>query len=111
MELRDCKFCHSGQRMNFSVFSKDSCRSKYLDNIYVPFVQVTVDVYKIEPRSRTQWILIKQTAGSKENLRLFTCKGKKITERKIQYLLKTAKDAILQKFPCMTSELNTSVAA
>ena len=99
MELRECKFCRSGQRMNFSVFSKDSCRTKYLDNNYVPFVQVTVDVYQIEPGPRTQWILIKQTAGSKENSRLFTRKGKKLRREKYNTCQKLRRTKSCRSFP------------
>lgn len=110
MELRNCKFYCSGKNMSFSIFSKDACRTKYLDNIYIPFVQLRVDVYEIEPRPQAQWILIKQKDGSKETMRLFARKGGKFTERKIQCLSKTANEKILQKFPCLTDELNTSVA-
>ena len=88
MELRDFKFYYGGQEMNFAVFSDDPCRARYLESIPLPIAQTRVDVYEIEPGAKTQWILVRQNDGDKDNLKLFVRKGEKFLENEAQTLPK-----------------------
>ncbi len=111
MELKDCKFYYGGQDMNFAVFSDDSCRARYLDSIPLPIVQARVDVYEIEPGSRSQWIVIKQKDGDKDSFKLFIRKGEKFLENETQSLPKELKRKIMERFPKLTIESQSSIAA
>ena len=111
MELRDFKFYYGGQEMNFAVFSDDPCRARYLESIPLPIAQTRVDVYEIEPGAKTQWILVKQKDGDKDNLKLFIRKGEKFLENESQTLSKELKKKILQTFPKLTTEFQTLLAA
>jgi hypothetical protein len=111
MELRDFKFYYGGQEMNFAVFSDDPCRARYLESIPLPIAQTRVDVYEIEPGAKTQWILVKQKDGDKDNLKLFIRKGEKFLENESQTLPKELKKKILQRFPKLTTEFQTLLAA
>jgi hypothetical protein len=110
MELRDCKFYYGGQDMNFAIYSDDPCRAKYLNSIPLPIAQTRVDIYQIEPGAKTQWVLIKQRDGDKENVKLFLRKGELFLEHESQ-LPKTLKEQILQRFPKLTAELKAPLAA
>jgi hypothetical protein len=110
MELRDCKFYYGGQDMNFAIYSDDPCRAKYLSSIPLPIAQTRVDIYQIEPGAKTQWIVVKQRDGDKENVKLFIRKGELFCEHESQ-LPKTLKDQILQRFPKLTAELKAPLAA
>jgi hypothetical protein len=111
MELRDFKFYYGGQEMNFAVFSDDPCRTRYLESIPLPIAQTRVDVYEIEPGAKTQWILVKQKDGDKDNLKLFIRKGEKFLENESQTLPKELKKKILKRFPKLTTEFQTLLAA
>ena len=99
MELRNYKFYCSGQDMSFSIFLKDLCRTKYSDNIDIPFVQLRVDVYEIEPGPQAQWILIKQKDGSKEEMRLFVRKGGNLQREKSNACQKLQTRKFCRSFP------------
>jgi hypothetical protein len=111
MELKDCKFYYGGQDMNFAVYSDDPCRATYRESIPLPIAHTRVDVYKIEPGTKTQWVVIKQRDGDKDNLKLFVRKGEKFLENESQNLPKALKDKIIQRFPKLTAELNPLLAA
>jgi hypothetical protein len=111
MELRDCKFYYGGQEMNFAVFSDDPCRATYLESIPLPIAQTRVDVYGIEPGAKTQWILVKQKDGDRDNVKLFIRKGEKFLENETQSVPKELKKQILQRFPKLTTEFSSLLAA
>jgi hypothetical protein len=111
MELRECKFYYGGQEMNFAVFSDDPCRARYLESIPLPIAQTRVDVYEIEPGVKTQWILVRQKDGDKDNIKLFVKRGEKFLENAAQTLPKELKNKILQRFPKLPTEFQTLVAA
>jgi hypothetical protein len=111
MELRDCKFYYGGQDMNFAVYSDDLCCARYLGSIPLPIAQTRVDVYEIEPGANTQWVVVKQRDGDKDNLKLFVRKGERFLENESQQLSKALKEQILQRFPKLTAEFKTPLAA
>jgi len=111
MELRECKFYYGGQEMNFAVFSDGPCRARYLESIPLPIAQTRVDVYEIEPGAKTQWILVRQKDGDKDNIKLFVKRGEKFLENAAQPLPKELRTKILQRFPKLTTEFQTLVAA
>ncbi len=111
MELRDCKFFYGGQEMSFSVFSNEPCRVRYFDSITVPFVQTRVDVYQIEPRPKTRWVLIKQKDGGKDSFRLFVRQGERFVESQEQVLSKELWGEIIGRFPVLTGEFHPPLAA
>ena len=111
MELKDCKFYYGGQDMNFAVYSDDPCRARYRTSIPLPIAQTRVDVYEIEPGANTQWVVIKQRDGDKDNLKLFVKKGDRFMENESQHLPKALKEKILQRFPKLTAEFSAPLAA
>jgi hypothetical protein len=111
MELKDCKFYYGGQDMNFAVYSDDPCRALYRTSIPLPIAQTRVDVYEIEPGANTQWVIVKQRDGDKDNLKLFVKKGDKFMENESQHLSKALKEKILQRFPKLTAEFSAPLAA
>ena len=111
MELRDCKFYYGGQDMNFAVYSDDTCRARYLGSIPLPIAQTRVDMYGIEPGAKTQWVIVKQRDGDKDNLKLFVKKGEKFLENESHHLSKALKEKIFRRFPKLTAEFNAPLAA
>jgi len=111
MELKDCKFYYGGQDMNFAVYSDDPCRAMYRTSIPLPIAQARVDVYEIEPGANTQWVVVKQRDGDKDNLKLFVRKGDKFMENESQHLSKALKEKILRRFPKLTAEFSAPLAA
>ena len=111
MELRNCKFYYGGQEMNFAVFSDDPCCARYLESIPLPIAQTRVDVYEIEPGNKTQWIVVQQKDGDKDNFKLFVRKGEKFVENETHSLPNELKIKILQRSPTLTSEFQPRLAA
>ena len=111
MELRNCKFYYGGQEMNFAVFSDDPCCARYLESIPLPIAQTRVDVYEIEPGNKTQWIVVQQKDGDKDNFKLFVRKGEKFVENETHSLPNELKIKIVQRFPKLTSEFQPRLAA
>jgi hypothetical protein len=111
MELKDCKFYYGGQDMNFAVYSNDPCRARYRGSIPLPIASTRVDIYEIEPGANTQWVVIKQRDGERDNFKLFLRKGDKLMESDSQHLPKTVKDEILHRFPKLTAEFKPLLAA
>jgi len=111
MELKDCKFYYGGQDMNFAVYSDDPCRAMYRTSIPLPIAQARVDVYEIEPGANTQWVVVTQRDGDKDNLKLFVKKGDKFMENESQHVPKGLKEKILQRFPKLTAEFTAPLAA
>ncbi|MSO22693.1 MAG: hypothetical protein EXQ58_05445 [Acidobacteria bacterium] len=97
--------------MNFAVCSDDPCRAMYRTSIPLPIAQTRVDVYEIKPGANTQWVVIKQRDGDKDNLKLFVKKDDKFTEKESHHLSKALKKKILQRFPKLTAEFSAPLAA
>jgi hypothetical protein len=111
MELRECKFYYGGQEMNFAVFSDDPCRTRYLESIPLPIAQTRVDVYEIEPGAKTQWIVVRQKDGERDNLKLFIRVGDRFLENEAQTLSKDLRKKIIQRFPKLITEFQPLLAA
>ena len=79
MDLRKCMFFSSGKDVNFSVFSDDVSRVRYLRCVSLP-IGGDVDVYEVEPGSKSHWILIRQTENGTQTLRWFVRKGENFVE-------------------------------
>lgn len=79
MTLTQCSFYRSGKDMNFSVFSDDVCRVHHVQSISLR-LGGDVDVYNIEPGPRSHWIVVRQTADGKPDLRWFVRKGHNFEE-------------------------------
>ena len=50
-----------GRPGGFSMFSDDPCRVIHLNSSSISLVQTRIDVYKISPGPKIQWVLTKQT--------------------------------------------------
>jgi len=111
MELRQCKFYHAGQEMNFAIFSDDPCRIRYLHSIPLPIGPTQVDVYEIEPGAKTQWIIAKQVDGNKRALKVFIRDGEAFLESQFQNLAVAVKRKIVQRFPKLGSAFQSTLAA
>lgn len=79
MKLTECSFYRSGRDMNFSVFSDDVCRVHHMRSIELP-LGGDVDVYGVEPGSKSHWIVVRQTEDGKHALRWFVRKGRNFEE-------------------------------
>jgi hypothetical protein len=111
MELRECRFYYGGQDMNFAVYSDVPCRAIYVGSISLPLAQSRVDIYEMEPNVKTQWIVIKQRDGDKENLKFFVKKGDKYLESELHHLSKNVLENIVRRFPKLSAEFKPSLAA
>ena len=111
MELRECRFYYGGHDMNFAVYSDLPCRAIYVGNISLPLAQSRVDIYELEPNGKTQWIVIKQRDGDKENLKFFVKKGDKYLESELHHLSKNVLESIVRRFPKLSAEFKPLLAA
>jgi hypothetical protein len=111
MELRDFRFYYGGQDMNFSVYSDVPSRAIYVGSISLPLAQSRVDIYELEPSAKTQWVVIKQRNGDKENLKFFVKKGDKYLESELHHLSKTVLENIVRRFPKLSAEFKPPLAA
>ncbi|MFN8009648.1 MAG: hypothetical protein U0V70_21960, partial [Terriglobia bacterium] len=69
------------------------------------------DIYELEPNAKTQWVVIKQRDGDKENLKVFVKKGDKHIESELHHLSKGVLENIFRRFPKLVAELKPSLAA
>jgi len=112
MELSKCRFYCGGEGMNFSVYSDALCRARYLESISVPFGDVRVDVYEIEPGSESHWIVVKQGKVETEGYecRWFVRNGIRFLERRRTEIPADVKARILAKFPDLATQPGSLVA-
>ena len=111
MDLRNCKFYHGGEEMNFSVFSDSPCRTLYIESIPTPLTESKVDVYGIEPGNSTQWIVIQQKEGEEYKLKLFLRIGNEFLENQTQQIPVDLKRNIVLRFPILSSGFEPPMAA
>jgi hypothetical protein len=97
MDLRECKFYSSGRDFNFSVFSDDVCRVRHLQSVSLP-LGGEVDVYGIEPGSRSHWVAIRQTEDGHEQLRCFVKVGESFKENSLTPALR---NEVWRRFPAL----------
>src|SRR5262245_57835583 len=110
MELRECKFYHAGQDMNFAIFSDSPCLTRYLQSIRLPLGPSHVDVYEIQPGAKTQWIVVKHVDGDETALQIFTRQGEGFLENELQNLPSEMKGKIVQRFPKLRSAFPFTLA-
>lgn len=111
MELGDYKFYHGGDEMNFSILSDHPCRTRYIESIPTPMTETQVEVYSIEPGTRTQWVVVQLRDGEERNLKIFTRQGEMLLEDGIEHLPADARKRIQLHFPVVTSEAQPLLAA
>ena len=111
MELKQCRFYHAGQEMNFAIFADDPCLIRYLQSIPLPIGPTPVDVYEIEPGAKTQWIVVKHVDGNQSALQIFTRDGETFLENQSQNLSDEVKRKIAQRFPKLGSAFQYTLAA
>src|SRR5262245_39144611 len=99
MELKECKFYHSGQEMNFALFSDSPCLTRYLQSIRLPIGPTHVDVYTIEPGAKTQWVVVKHVDGETSALQIFTRDGEAFLENQFERLAGEVQRKLVQRFP------------
>jgi hypothetical protein len=97
MDLKESKFYHAGEAMNFAVFSDDPCRVKYIESIRLPIGQSQVEVYAIEPGANSQWIVVQQRNDGKSSFRLFVKEKETFPESQWDNLPKYLTGHILQR--------------
>jgi hypothetical protein len=109
MELGECRFYYGGEEMNFAVFSDGACRSTYIESIrLLPISESQVYVYAIEPGANSQWVVVKQTQGKKNHLRVFLRAGEEFLENPPGEFPKELRERILERFPNCPLELALS---
>ena len=111
MDLKECKFYHAGQEMNFVTFSDYPCLTRYLQRIPLWLSQTHVDVYEVEPGAKTQWVVVKHVDGSKSTFKIFIRDGEVFSENQFQNLDGEVKRKIVQRFPELRSALQSMLAA
>jgi hypothetical protein len=111
MELRECKFYHAEQEMNFAIFSDDPCLIRYLQSIPLPIGPTHVDVYEVVPGAKTQWVVVKHIDGEKSALQIFTRNGEAFLENRFQSLASEVKRKIVQRFPELGFSQPSTLAA
>ena len=75
MDLRESKFYHAGDDLNFAVFSDYPCQVRYLESIPLPMSQNPVSVYSIEPATNSQWIVVQEKHEKASRQRFFVRSG------------------------------------
>lgn len=104
MELQQHRFGYSGNDMNFAVYSDDRCRIKYVESIAVPMGHIRVELYGIEPGTRTKWVVVRQLDGHKTTLKVFLRQNEKFLENEIDDLPPETRSQIMQRFPNLAAE-------
>ena len=90
--------------MNFAVFSDDRCRISYVESIDVPIGHTQVQLYGIEPGTRTKWVVVRQLDGHKTTLKVFLRQNEKFLENEIDDLPPETRSQIMQRFPNLAAE-------
>jgi hypothetical protein len=112
MELSQCKFYYAGDILNLVVFSDSPCRACYVDRIrLLPISAHEVYVYEIEPGTESQWVLVRQTEGTKKRLQLFLRRGESFLEPEPRELPAELNEQILRRCPALTAEFRPLLAA
>ncbi len=111
MELREFRFYHGGDEMNFSILSDHPCRTRYIESIPTPMTEAQVEVYSIEPGIRTQWVAVQLKNGEEKNLKIFTKQGEAFLEDGIEHLSAEAKRRIQVHFLIASADAQPLLAA
>jgi len=111
MDLRNYKFYHGGEEMNFSVFSDSPCRTRYIESIPTPLTESQVEVYEIEPGNNTQWVVIQQKDGEDRKVKLFLRSGDEFLESHTQQIPSDLKQNIVLRFPVLSTGFEPPMAA
>jgi hypothetical protein len=112
MELSQCKFYYEGEVLNFAVFSDSPCRARYVERVrLLPISRREVYVYEIEPGAESQWVVVRQTEGTKKRLKLFLRRGESFLEPEPQELPAELREQIRQRYPTLTAEFRPLLAA
>jgi hypothetical protein len=111
MELSNYKFYHGGDEMNFSILSDFPCRTRYIDSIPTPMTEAQVEVYSIEPGSRTQWVVVQLKNGETRDLKVFTRQRESFLEGCIDHLPGDARKRIMQHFTVLPAQAEPLLAA
>ena len=100
MDIRKTRFYHSGEIMNFTVFSDRLCRVHYLESIIrASMRQTPVEVYAIEPSANSQWVVVQERDWAKSHLHFFIRDGKAFPENRPRRFPRQLKKTILQQLP------------
>ena len=99
MDLKESKFYHAGQDMNFVVFSDDPCQLRYVGSIRLPTNLAPVEIYTIEPASNGQWVVVEQKNEGKSTLKFFLRDGEAFRENRLHNLPLRLKEQIMQRIP------------
>lgn len=111
MELSDCKFYHGGDEMNFSILSDFPCRTRYIESIPTPMTEAQVEVYSIEPGSRTQWVAVQLKDGETKDLKVFTRHKESFLEGCIDHLAADDRKRIRLHFAVLSTQAEPLLAA
>jgi len=103
MELKDCKFYHGVEGLNFAVFSDSACHTKFLESIQLPLAQTSVEVYGIEPGVKSQWVVVRQVVEKQDSVKLYLRLRGSFFEEDHQDLSGELRTEIEQKFPRLIS--------
>jgi len=104
MDLRKTRFYHSGELMNFTVFSDRLCRVKYLETLRSSIRQGPIEVYVIEPSSFSQWVIVQEWDWGKSHFHFFVRNGKAFPESHARQLPNRLRKSILQHIPCQSGD-------
>jgi hypothetical protein len=110
MKLNDCRLYCGDDEMQFSVFSNAVCLARYLESISLPFGDLRVDVYAIEPSSRSRWVITVQKEGEYSGCKCFLRKGDNFVECASQAIPNKLTAEILLKFPHLADQSRLKVA-
>jgi hypothetical protein len=110
MELRQYKFYYAGNGMNFAVFSDCPCRISYVRSVPIPIGSSQVELYEIEPGTKTQWVVVKQVDGHKNTLKVFLRQNERFLENSMDQLSRETKKQIMQRFPTLAVETKALLA-
>src|SRR5262245_56554422 len=99
MDVRESRFYYAGQDLNFTVFSDQPCRARFVDSITLPISYAPVEVYTIEPGVNSQWIVVQQKTDGRSSLKVFVRDGEAFRENQTQDLPDGLREDILQHIP------------
>ena len=99
MDITKMRFYHSGELMNFTVFSDRLCRVRYLESIQNSICRGPVEVYVIDPGACSHWVAVQERDRGKSHLHFFVRNGKAFPESCARQLPSRLKKTILQHIP------------
>lgn len=65
MNLAECRFCHAGQDVRFTVFSDNPVMARLEDVVTMEFPIGQAEIYRLEPSANTHWVSVLESTQGK----------------------------------------------